>query len=301
MFAGAAIRSESNGYSGDSVRQKFGSKERDIETGLDFFEARYFSSIQGRFTSPDDFWKDSQTDDPQSWNKYAYVHNNPLKYIDPTGEKVTVTIETDEEHRRGIIRVTATIGIYADGSNVDLNKAAKQIESEIETAWSGTFEKDGITYTVTTDVTVNIRKDEADAAKNGDQNAIALYNGGNLGKSETNARPFLGGPDTGRWNAQRLDTGTAQHEFTHLLGVDDQDGPNLSRSRAPAGERRSPDTATRQDYLWAMGGTIDFHRGTSRKDGIRQPDPRGMVLIKVGPPRSRSYTYTLRPPYIWWR
>jgi len=53
---------------------------------LDYFGARYFSSTQGRFTSPDEFWKDSQVGDPQSWNKYAYVRNNPLKYIDPEGE-----------------------------------------------------------------------------------------------------------------------------------------------------------------------------------------------------------------------
>jgi len=86
LSAGAAIRSESNGYSGDSVRQKFGSKERDNETGLDYFIARYFSSIQGRFTSPDDFLNDTHVSEPQSWNLYVYVGNNPLRYIDPTGE-----------------------------------------------------------------------------------------------------------------------------------------------------------------------------------------------------------------------
>jgi RHS repeat-associated protein len=37
----------------DVVREKFTSKERDAETGLDYFGARYFSSDQGRFTSPD--------------------------------------------------------------------------------------------------------------------------------------------------------------------------------------------------------------------------------------------------------
>jgi RHS repeat-associated protein len=41
-------------------------KERDIETGLDYFGARYYASTQGRFTSVDDFWKDSQVGDPQS-------------------------------------------------------------------------------------------------------------------------------------------------------------------------------------------------------------------------------------------
>jgi len=40
-------------YGGAGIRQKFTGKERDSETGLDCFEARYMSSAQGRFTSPD--------------------------------------------------------------------------------------------------------------------------------------------------------------------------------------------------------------------------------------------------------
>jgi RHS repeat-associated protein len=86
LSAGAGIRSGSNGYSEDSTRQKFTSKERDSETGLDFFEARYFSSVQGRFTSPDEPFAGQDLDDPQSWNLYTYTLNNPLKYIDPSGK-----------------------------------------------------------------------------------------------------------------------------------------------------------------------------------------------------------------------
>jgi RHS repeat-associated protein len=39
----------------DRVRQQFTQKERDVETGMDYFLARYYSSTQGRFTSPDEF------------------------------------------------------------------------------------------------------------------------------------------------------------------------------------------------------------------------------------------------------
>jgi RHS repeat-associated protein len=41
-------------------------KERDAETGLDYFGARYFSGAQGRFSSPDEPLVDQSPDDPQS-------------------------------------------------------------------------------------------------------------------------------------------------------------------------------------------------------------------------------------------
>lgn len=53
--------------------------------GLDYFGARYFSGAQGRFTSPDVPFADQNVEDPQSWNLYHYVRNNPLRYTDPTG------------------------------------------------------------------------------------------------------------------------------------------------------------------------------------------------------------------------
>jgi len=93
-----------------NVRQKFTGKERDGETGLDYFLARYYSSIQGRFTSPDEFsggpeelynFADTASDnptfyadlhDPQSLNKYQYCYNDPLNNIDPDGHSVWTKI-----------------------------------------------------------------------------------------------------------------------------------------------------------------------------------------------------------------
>lgn len=60
------------------------SKERDNETGLDYFLARYYSSTQGRFTSPDPAGPDPLN--PQTLNGYRYALNNPLRYIDPNGQ-----------------------------------------------------------------------------------------------------------------------------------------------------------------------------------------------------------------------
>jgi RHS repeat-associated protein len=85
LFAGPAIRSVSNGYSADSTRQKFDAYERDSETGLDFAQARYYASLQGRFTSPDPLLSSGIIYDPQSWNRYSFTLNNPLRYTDPSG------------------------------------------------------------------------------------------------------------------------------------------------------------------------------------------------------------------------
>ena len=69
----------------DDVTRKFTGKDRDWETGLDFFGARYMSSAQGRFTSPDSLFADQRPGFPESWNLYSYVRNNALVSVDRDG------------------------------------------------------------------------------------------------------------------------------------------------------------------------------------------------------------------------
>jgi RHS repeat-associated protein len=70
----------------------FTGKERDVESGNDYFEARYYSSAMGRFMSPD--WSAklepvpyAKLDNPQSLNLYGYVRNNPLSMTDADGHQ----------------------------------------------------------------------------------------------------------------------------------------------------------------------------------------------------------------------
>jgi RHS repeat-associated protein len=84
LLAGAGGRASACfSSSPDKLNVKFTGKERDSESGLDFFNARYMSSAQGRFTSPDP--DGGQLANPQSLNRYTYTLNNPLSYTDLTG------------------------------------------------------------------------------------------------------------------------------------------------------------------------------------------------------------------------
>ena len=89
--------------------EQFTGKERDAETGLDYFGARYMSAAQGRFTSPDAPFADQHPSDPQSWNLYAYGRNNPMAFVDPTGNAVEL-VGSEEERNEILKRFQGAIG-----------------------------------------------------------------------------------------------------------------------------------------------------------------------------------------------
>ncbi len=74
----------------------FTGQQYDIETGLYYYRARYYNPILGRFIQPDTVVQNPL--DPQSWNRYAYVKNNPLKYTDPTGHEPHFDMPDDYDH-----------------------------------------------------------------------------------------------------------------------------------------------------------------------------------------------------------
>src|SRR5256885_13481603 len=95
----ATSKSESDYYpwggelqfaNGDSNHYKFTGKERDAETGLDYFGARHYANGLGRFITPD--WSAvpvpvpyADLNDPQSLNQYSYVRNIPTSKADLDG------------------------------------------------------------------------------------------------------------------------------------------------------------------------------------------------------------------------
>jgi RHS repeat-associated protein len=90
LFANTGGRTTGQGYDlsyapADNTRQKFTGKQRDVESKLDYFGERYYASHHGRFTSADPLGGSAKRAAPQSLNRYTYVLNNPLRFVDPYG------------------------------------------------------------------------------------------------------------------------------------------------------------------------------------------------------------------------
>jgi RHS repeat-associated protein len=93
---------DSYGPGTDATEHHYTGKERDTESGNDYFGARYYASAVGRFMSPD--WSAqiepipySKLDDPQSLNLNAYVGNNPLARMDVDGHMGSVAEQKANE------------------------------------------------------------------------------------------------------------------------------------------------------------------------------------------------------------
>jgi RHS repeat-associated protein len=104
-----------------SLRLEVHRQGRDAETGLDYFGARYFSGAQGRFTSPDPPLLDQHIDDPQSWNLYAYGRNNPLRYVDPTGNAIEL-LGDEEQRKKELALLQKSLGNDKAASRVYINE-----------------------------------------------------------------------------------------------------------------------------------------------------------------------------------
>jgi RHS repeat-associated protein len=103
-----------NGTGSDTTEHHFTGKERDSESGNDYFGARYYASTMGRFMSPDPLMMNAlRLVNPQRLNMYAYAVNNPLTFNDPTGlDAATVTFTTEV----GGLGHDGLLSVHSDGS-----------------------------------------------------------------------------------------------------------------------------------------------------------------------------------------
>jgi RHS repeat-associated protein len=114
IFPDGAHRTTNLNYNfGDNIRQKFTGYQKDEETQLDFAEARMYQNLHGRFTAVDPLLASGKSANPQTFNRYVYVINNPLIYTDPTG--LQVASQTGTVFQRGEFE----FAMFGDGVPVD--------------------------------------------------------------------------------------------------------------------------------------------------------------------------------------
>jgi len=110
---------------------KFTGRERDTETQLDYFGARYYSSSYGRFLSPDLVQlKADRLVNPQRINLYAYALNNPLSFIDPDGNNAWDVFKT------GVIGVAVGINNTVNHAYYAIVATAKDPFAPVDAAIS---------------------------------------------------------------------------------------------------------------------------------------------------------------------
>jgi RHS repeat-associated protein len=139
---------------------QFAQKERDAESGLHYFEARYLASVTGRFLSVDPV---STLDMkglgrlPQNLNLYSYAHNNPLKYTDPMGLEVHVKTTEDENtgEKTTAIKFTGAIldetGAMSAG---DLKEVRSRIVKQLKSDFQGRDEGEKHSWNITVDIRI---------------------------------------------------------------------------------------------------------------------------------------------------
>ncbi len=88
IYADTANRTTNGKYSPygtDGVRKRFTGYEKDAETGLDFAEARMYENRHGRFTAVDPLLASGLSANPQTFNRYVYALNEPIRNTDSSG------------------------------------------------------------------------------------------------------------------------------------------------------------------------------------------------------------------------
>jgi len=124
------------------VPPRYTGKERDSESGNDYFGARYYASSMGRFLSPD--WSAkvvpvpyAKLDNPQSLNLYAYVGNNPLRAVDPDGHEVAASCAKDKN-----CQITVKVNVIYDKTANNGKGLSKDQKSAFEKDYLGKAQKD---------------------------------------------------------------------------------------------------------------------------------------------------------------
>lgn len=218
----------------DAVRSRYTGKERDQESGNDYFGARYYGSSMGRFLSPDissdpDALEYSTLSDPQSLNLYSYVGNNPLGRTDADGHSVQICTTDSSGSQKCNTVDNPTYDKAASGNNGGLNVPSEQ---SVERTGSGNI-------TDSNGNVVGTVKYVVDGGLDGPANLAGANMIGNGGMGMVNMfMRNMGYTVAGGLVGRGIGWGIEALSDSAELGADA--GEAASDARTPIGSRRSP-------------------------------------------------------------
>ena len=225
---------------------QFTGKERDSETGLDYFGARYYGSNMGRFTSPDPKPSSARIWDPQSWNRYTYVRNNPLMLVDPDGRDYRYFYNPKTN------TLTMTINIILTGPGATKQLAADWQRDTTEQIGG----KHKTSFGMTLDIKVNVTLDakSVPAAGRNEMNVDPA-------NKKTEVTPTADGRGANQGTgtpADLSDPNVRTHETLHYGGLRDQydpatNNPLPGKEGTIMGDPRNPNSTVTQDEFDQMG------------------------------------------------
>ena len=163
-------------------------KERDTETGLDYFGARFYGSNMGRWMSPD--WSAQPTPipyanlgHPQSLNLYSYARNAPVRWPDLDGH--TVTLGTNSDKGKDLLLANVTkkeSALFTTQFNSKTSKLELRLNKEAANNFEGKHSKAYerlVTAIENKDKTIDINVSKTFVDKDGKtHNVQAEYGGG---------------------------------------------------------------------------------------------------------------------------
>jgi RHS repeat-associated protein len=226
-----------------SKEPQFTGKERDAESGLDYFGARYYASSMGRWMSPDWSAKEepvpyAKLDSPQSLNLYSYVGNNPLSRVDPEGHEIVQlgqhtdkeinarTKEINGQLKDKSLSADAKSALKAEKTTLGIEKQGNEVASAYLSRLDSVGQRNGLSLkdiAVTTDPANDFAGKNVDMAKitNPGTQAFVINHTGSM-YLKTNTFTYMNAFDpTSGLMMRDLGGSILRHEQVHQGGGDE--------------------------------------------------------------------------------
>ncbi len=243
-----------------SQNYKFTGKERDTETGNDYFGARFYENNLGRFSSVDPKAASGHTADPQTWNRYVYSRNNPLTFVDVDGKDFIYGRFNPKTNTEPV-----TINILLTGPG-----ATKELAASWErNANQGVGGERKTTFGLTLSIKVNVTTDPKALPARG-RNEMRIDPAAQ--KTEVTT------PNSGTGKPDEVSEPTAQkHETLHFGGLSDEYDPSTGKplpgqEGTLMGDPRNPNSVFTQQEVDEMGRNV-----CNRDDACGEKNPREQI------------------------